>query len=95
MARVIFMSRHPLSKLEEDIFRHLHDKQLKIELNTSRWEHLSDFESYVAEHQRSDIHLYIVAPSKFLLYAMMRNFHFYIFTNNGNIEVHEIKKWKN
>lgn len=94
MARVIFMSRHHISKSEEEIIHHLHGKQLKIELNTTRWEHQCDFESFVAEHQRSDVHLYVVGPSKFLMYAMARHFHFYIITNNGNIEVHEIKNGK-
>ncbi len=88
------MSRHPVTKSEEDILYHLHGKQLKIEQNPTRWENQNDFESFVKEHQHEQQYLYIVAPTKFLLYAMARNFHFYFFTNNGSIEVHEVKLGK-
>lgn len=91
MARVINMSRHTLTKCEEEIVYHLHGNQIKIEQNPERWEHLGSFLDYVSKHQEANTYLYIVAPSKFLMYAMAAGYHFYFFTNNGTIEVYEVE----
>lgn len=89
--RVINTSRHKFTKSEEEIVHHLHGNQVKIEQNPERWEHLGNFLDFMAKHQESNIFLYVVAPLKFLLYAMSYGYHFYFFTNNGTVEVYEVK----